>query len=56
MSDYYGSPTLEDWLAEEVFDVDEVPADVVAKFEQWRVGIESDIIIFLRNHCPGIAL
>ena len=43
MSDYYGSATLEDWLAEEVFSVDEVQPDIINPFEKWRLGIENDI-------------
>ena len=43
MSDYFGSATLEDWLAEEVFYTPQLPATVVALFEQWREGIELDI-------------
>lgn len=43
MSDYYGSATLEDWLAEEVFEMPSVPANVVALFEQWREDIEYNI-------------
>lgn len=43
MSDYYGSATLEDWLAEEVFSRDTVPPEVVALFERWRSGVEHDI-------------
>lgn len=45
MSDYYGSATLEDWLAEEVFSVPHgsVPTQVVALFERWRSGVEHQI-------------
>jgi len=44
MSDYFGAATLEDWLAEEVFNIDnQVPPEVVSLFEKWREGIEADI-------------
>jgi len=44
MSDYYGAATLEDWLKEEVFAVQcPIPADVVARFEEWREGVERNI-------------
>lgn len=43
MSDYYGNATLEDWLAEEVFHIDSVPAEIVARFEPWHSAIEHDI-------------
>lgn len=46
MSDYYGKATLEDWLAEEVFNLPNgttVPKEVVSKFEKWRSSIEADI-------------
>lgn len=43
MSDYYGAPTLEDWLAEEVFAIEKAPPEIVALFEKWREGIEGDI-------------
>ena len=43
MSDYYGSATLEDWLAEEQFGVAQVPQCVVELFEQWREQIENSI-------------
>lgn len=43
MSDYYGSATLEDWLAEEVFSVEVVPKSVIELFEGWREGVKTDI-------------
>jgi hypothetical protein len=43
MSDYFGGPTLEDWLAEEVFAVSEVPPAVTSLFERWRTAIEGQI-------------
>lgn len=43
MSDYYGTATLEDWLAEEVFEMEQVPPEVVALFERYREGVEHDI-------------
>lgn len=43
MSNYYGSATLEDWLAEEIFNVSTVPPEVVALFEQWREAVEQNI-------------
>lgn len=43
MSDYYGDSTLEDWLAREVFYVEEVHPEIVKRFEEWREGIENDI-------------
>lgn len=43
MSDYYGSATLEDWLAEEVFGIESVPREVVVHFEKWRKGVEANI-------------
>lgn len=47
MSDYCGDATLEDWLAEEVFCVPEVPAAVVARFERYREDVERDINAWL---------
>lgn len=43
MSDYGGNSTLEDWLAREVFFVEEVHPEIVKRFEEWREGIENDI-------------
>lgn len=45
MSDYYGSDSLEDWLAEEVFSIktENLPADIVEKFEEWREPIKNQI-------------
>lgn len=43
MSDYFGNATLEDWLAEEVFGVDEVQPDIVKHFEKWREAVEANI-------------
>lgn len=43
MSDYYGNATLEDWLAEEVFHCEKVPATIVERFEKWRHSVELDI-------------
>lgn len=43
MSDYYGSATLEDWLAEEQFGVAHVPQCIVDLFEPWREQIENSI-------------
>ena len=50
MSDYYGNAVLEDWLYEEVFNQipsvtkpEELPPEVVALFEKWREGVESNI-------------
>ncbi len=43
MSDYYGDPTLEDWLSEEVFGGRTVTSDIVALFEQWREDVEYSI-------------
>ena len=45
MSDYFGSATLEDWLAEEVFHVDcgSIPSTVITLFEEWRESIEHNI-------------
>ena len=43
MSDYYGNATLEDWLAEEVFEVESVPKEVVSLFEKWRTDVQRSI-------------
>lgn len=43
MSDYYGTSTLEDWLAEEVFSHAIMPPEVVVLFEKWRDAVERDI-------------
>ncbi len=47
MSDYYGMATLEDWLAEEVFMIDEAPEEVVSLFEVWRSRVEYNIDAWL---------
>lgn len=43
MSDYYGKATLEDWLAEEVFNVSTLSSEIVKLFEKWRTEIEFNI-------------
>jgi len=43
MSDYYGNATLEDWVAEEVMNVDVAPKEIVALFEKWREPVENSI-------------
>lgn len=49
MSDYYGEATLEDWLAEEVYEVDIVPKVVVNLFEEFREGVEANIESWLAS-------
>lgn len=45
MSDYYGDATLESWLAEVVFLIEEkyLPKIAVDNFEKWRVCVEDSI-------------
>jgi len=44
MSDYYGRPTLEDWLQIEVFESDSpLPRSTVAAFEPYRERVEANI-------------
>lgn len=48
MSDFYGAPTLEGWLAEEVLQYNgKIPQHIVEKFEKWRQGIEANIHLWL---------
>ena len=53
MSDYYGSATLEDWLAEEVLHVPgrklEIRAhpNVIHLFERWRINVEANIELWM---------
>jgi hypothetical protein len=43
MSDYYGIPTLESWLENELFTINNIPEEVVKLFERWRGPIESSV-------------
>ena len=43
MSDYYGIDTLESWLKEELFETDDISAEVIKLFERWREPIESSV-------------
>lgn len=43
MSDYYGIPTLESWLENELFTINNIPEEVVKLFERWRDPIESSV-------------
>ena len=49
MSDYFGKPILEDWLAEEVFHIEVVPQNIVSLFERWRECIETDITNWMES-------
>lgn len=49
MSDYFGKSTLEDWLAEEVFEIAHVNSRVVRLFEFWRDQIEDNITEWMES-------